>query len=90
MTNATLPLHSKARIDSSRPVSYRHAVKVNMLTFITHDGPIATLVVKALDDPDEVHDDAIEPWRNTLTISSALSAASRPLFVLSGCDRSSA
>jgi len=82
--------YGRPHLDPSRPVPDRDTVKVESLAPVTHDGAVAAPLVEGRNDAAHDHGDPSEPWRTTLAISMALSAASRPLLVSSGRERSRA
>jgi hypothetical protein len=87
-----LALGRSSNSDGNRPRSIANfdAVKVETLTLLAEQITVTPMVVKRFDEPGDHFYGASEPWRRIETISSAVSAASRPLLVKSGIERSSA
>ncbi len=90
MSDVTRRLDPRTHLNVSCPVGDTHAVKVQALAVIASQHAIAASIVEGLNDPGHSHESPRDPWPSTLTIDSALNAASRPLFDASGWERSSA
>ncbi len=88
--DVSLAVRAYADLDVTSAVRDFDAVKVKTLSVVTQQHAIAATIVEGLNDADDPHGLWRELWLNTLTIASALSADSRPLFDSSGSERSRA
>lgn len=80
---------SRTNGNGARTVTNVHAMECKPSSLIVADCAVSSHIVKRLDEPvdNQLEDD---PRRKSETISRAANAASRPLLVSSGIDRSTA